>query len=155
MYTYENTNYHCFGRDPRTHIILCSPSASVNPTQCYSTDRAFIANVTTAIVTVVHARSPATITCTAILTGTITNDATLNIYWSKDGVQLHNSSELVITSSNTTTVLYHSNLTIHVLETSDSGSYSCVVVLSQSTQTPTLPPTVSTTHLVVEGSNHN
>lgn len=86
-----------------------------------------------------------------MLTGT-NNDETLEISWSKDSMQLHNSSELVITFSSATTELYHSNLTIHVLETSDSGSYSCVVVLSQSLS---LPPTVSTIHLTVEGSNHN
>ena len=89
-----------------------------------------------------------------MLTGTtVTDDVTVDISWSKDGMQLHNSSELVITSSNATTMLYHSNLTIHVLETSDSGFYSCRAYLSQSTQTPILPPIVSTVHLAVEG-NH-
>ena len=84
-----------------------------------------------------------------MLTGT--TDVTVDISWSKDGVQLHNSSQLVITSSYTTTMLYHSNLTICVLETSDSGLYSCRARLSQPTQTSILPPTVSTIHLAVEG----
>ena len=117
------------------------------------TDRMFIANVTTAIASIIHTRSPATLSCTAMLTGAITNDATVDISWSKDGIQLHNSSELVITLSNATAMLYHLNMTIHVLKTSDSGSYSCgVQLLYQSTQTPALSPTVSTIHLMVEGS---
>lgn len=86
-------------------------------------------------------------------TGTIVSDdvTTVDISWSKDGVQLHNSSELVITSSYATVMLYHSNLTIYVLETSDSGLYSCRAHLSQPMQTPTLPPIVNTIRLAVEG----
>lgn len=87
-----------------------------------------------------------------MLTGTtVTDDVTVDISWSKNSVQLHNSSELVITSSYATTMLYHSNLTIHVLETSDSGLYSCRAHLSQPTQISILPPIVSTIHLAVEG----
>lgn len=80
------------------------------------------------------------------------NDATVVISWSKDGQQLHNTSKVVITSTNITAVSFQSNLTIHVLEISDSGLYSCsVVLLSLSTQNPILSPTVSTLHFEVEG----
>ncbi len=86
-----------------------------------------------------------------MLTGAAVTDVTVDISWSKYGVQLHNSSGLVITSSYATNMLYLSNLTILVLETSDSGLYSCQAHVSQSTQTPTLPPKVDTIHLAVTG----
>ena len=123
----------------------------------YPTDGAFISNVTVAVVSAIHARSPVTISCTILLTGTIvtiSDDVTVDISWSKYGVKLHNSSGLVITSSYATKMLYHSNLTILVLETSDSGMYSCWAQLSQSTQTPTVPPMVNTIYLAVEGINY-
>ena len=121
---------------------------------CYPTDGAFISNVTVAVVSAIHVRSPVTITCTVMLTGTtatVSDGVTVDISWSKYGVQLYNSSGLVITSSYATKMFYHSNLTILVLETSDSGLYSCRAQLFQSTQTSTLPPMVNTMHLAVEG----
>ena len=108
-------------------------------------------NVTTVIASAVHTRSPVTITCTARFAGTTGSDATLDISWSKDGKQLQNSSELTITSSNTTAVSYHSNMTIHVLKISDSGSYACRVQLSQPGETPSPLSDVSTIHLAVKG----
>ena len=123
----------------------------------YPTDGAFISNVTVAVFSAIHVRSPVTITCTVMLTGTIvtiSDDVIVDISWSKYGVQLHNSSGLVITSSYATKMFYHSNLTILVLETSDSGVYSCRAQLSQSTQTSILPPSVNTIHLAVEGINY-
>ena len=124
----------------------------------YPTDGAFISNVTVAVVSAIYIRSPVTITCTVMLTGTtvtVSDDVTVAISWSKYDVQLHNSSGLVITSPYATkNMFYHSNLTILVLEASDSGLYSCQAKLSQSTQTSTLPPIVNTIHLAVEGINY-
>lgn len=115
-----------------------------------STDGTFISNITIEVVSMIHVRSPVTITCTVMLTGT-TIIGMVDVSWSKDGIQLRNSSELVITSSYATTTLYHSNLTILVLETSDRGLYTCRAHLSQSTPAPTLPSVASTVHLAVEG----
>lgn len=129
-------------------ISLTSKSILIS----YYINAASTPNVTTAIASAIHARSPATITCTVTFSSTIMNDATVVISWSKDGQQLHNTSKVVITSTNITAVSFQSNLTIHVLEISDSGLYSCsVVLLSLSTQNPILSPTVSTLHFEVEG----
>ena len=88
-----------------------------------------------------------------MLTATITNDAIVDISWSKDGRQLHSNREIVITSYNASATLFQSNLTINVLEISDRGTYSChVVLLSTSTDDPVSPPTTSTISLQVEGS---
>lgn len=108
--------------------------------------------MTVSVTSVVQERSPATLICTAVLTAPFPNDVTPVISWSKDGQLVHSSNELVITKSNVTATLIQSNLTILTLEISDSGSYSCQVVLhSSSTQSSLLPPTVSTVLLEVKG----
>ena len=116
------------------------------------TSTAFISNVTTSITSAVHVRSAATIICTVILTATVASECIVGISWSKDGQQLHSNPEMAITSSNATATLFQSNLTIHSLETTDSGYYSChAELLSVSTYKPVSIPTTSTIHLDVEG----
>lgn len=88
-----------------------------------------------------------------LFTATITNVTTVAITWSKDGRRLHTNKELIITSSNESEISFKSNLTIYVLEISDSGFYSCqVVLLSMLTHNPISQPTTSTLHLEVEGT---
>ena len=117
------------------------------------TSTVFNPNVTTHTISSVKIRNPATISCTVLLSATPESDTTVAITWSKDGRQLHNNTELMITSSNETAISLQSNLTIHVLETSDSGLYSCQVALvSKSTLNPISSPAISTLHLEVKGA---
>lgn len=119
------------------------------------TSTAFTPNITTYTISPVYLRSPATLSCIVLFAASITNVTTVDITWSKDGQQLHSNSELIITSSNESEISFKSNLTIYVLEISDSGFYSCqVVLLSTLTHNPISQPITSTLHLEVEGTQY-
>lgn len=86
------------------------------------------------VISSIHERSPAIISCTAVISSTVIGDHKVNITWTKDDLQLHSNNEISIVSANLTKYMYQSNLTIHVLGASDVGLYSCsaIMLLSES-----------------------
>ena len=105
------------------------------------------------MVSSIHKRSPAIISCTAVLRSTIPDDVLINITWSKNNNQLYNNNKISIISVNLTKYTYQSNLTIHILEDSDEGLYSCsatTVLLQSSNQLGS--SATSSIYLDVEGT---
>lgn len=98
-----------------------------------------------------HARSPAVVSCIADLSSSISDDVTVNITWSKDDRQLHNNSEVLIVSANVASTKYQSNMTIHVLEASDGGLYSCSAGLISRLSNQLISQVTSSIYLNVEG----
>ena len=107
--------------------------------------------MTTEVISSIHARSPAVVSCIADLSSSISDDVTVNITWNKDGRQLHNNSEILIVSANLASTKYQSNLTIHVLEASDDGLYSCSVGLISLLSNKHISQVTSSIYLNVEG----
>ena len=108
-------------------------------------------SVTTEVLSSIHARSPAIVSCMADLSSTVSDDEIVDITWSRDGDQLRNNSEILIVSANLAVNKYQSNMTIHALEASDDGLYSCRVrLISQSSNQLMLQDT-SSIYLNVEG----
>lgn len=108
-------------------------------------------SVTTEVLSSIHARSPAVISCIADLSSSISDDVTVNITWSKDDRQLHDNSEILIVSANLASTKYQSNLTIHVLEASDDGLYNCSVGLISRLSNEIISQVASSIYLNVEG----
>lgn len=108
-------------------------------------------SVTTEVISSIHARSPAVVSCTANLSSSITDGVTVNITWSKDNRQLHNNSDLLIVSANLSSTEYQSNMTIHVLEASDVGLYSCSAGLISRLSNRLISQATSSIYLNVEG----
>lgn len=108
--------------------------------------------VTMSLSSDIHARSSGTLLCWVTLTAILPDNTILSITWSKDGHQLQDNNNLLIVSSNSTGMLFRSNVTIPVLDISDSGQYTCqAVLLYKSTHNPISSPTVSILLLEVEG----
>ena len=108
-------------------------------------------SVTTEVISSIHARSPAVVSCIADLSSSISDDVTVNITWSKDNRQLHNNSEVLIVSANIASTKYQSNMTIHVLEASDGGLYSCSAGLISQLSNQLISQVTSSIYLNVEG----
>lgn len=116
-----------------------------------------VSNLTavTAVISDVRERSPAIISCTVVVISTVSDEHTVNITWSKDDHQLHSNSEISIVSANLTKHTYQSNLTIHVLEASDIGLYSCLATTTLSESSNQLASSVmSSIYLDMEGMIH-
>ena len=109
----------------------------------------------TSVISNVHERSPAIISCTVVVISTVSDEHTVNITWSKDDSQLHSNSEISIVSANLTKHTYQSNLTIYVLEASDTGLYSCSAMTTLSESSNQLASSVtSSIYLDMEGTVH-
>ena len=106
----------------------------------------------TAVISNVHERSPVIISCTVIVISTISDKHTVNITWSKDDHQLHSNSEISVVTANLTKHTHQSNLTIHILEASDIGLYSCSAMITLSGSSNQLASSVtSSIYLDMEG----
>ena len=108
-------------------------------------------SVTTEVLSSIHARSPAIVSCTADLSSTVSDDEIVDITWSRDGAQLRNNSEMLIVSANLAVNKYQSNITIHVLEAADDGLYSCLVRLMSQSSNQLMLQDTSSIYLNVEG----
>lgn len=111
-------------------------------------------SVTTEVISSIHARSPAVVSCRADFSSSISDDVKVNITWNKDNHQLHNNSEMSIVSASLTSNKYQSNLTIHVLEDSDNGLYSCSAGLISQSSNQLISQVTSSIYLNVEGMSH-
>ena len=109
--------------------------------------------MTTEVISSIYARSPAVVSCIADLSSSISDDVTVNITWNKGSRQLHNNSEILIVSANLASTKYQSNLTIHVLEASDDGLYTCSVGLISRLSNKRISQATSSIYLNVEGTS--
>lgn len=94
------------------------------------------------------------IICTATIRLTPVYDISVNITWNKDkgGDILHNSSDITITSATMSEHTYQSNMTIHVLRTSNRGLYSCTASLVLRSTGQLISLSRSSIYLDVEGT---
>lgn len=109
-------------------------------------------SATAEVVSNIHERSPAIISCTVFRISAISESVMINITWSKDNSQLYDNSQISIISANMTEYMYQSNLTIHVLSASDNGLYSCTAAMLLS-QPPSevVASATSSVYLELEG----
>lgn len=112
-------------------------------------------SVTTEVISSIHAKSPVVVSCTVDLSSSISDDVMVNITWNKDDHQLHNNSEMLIVSASLTSNKYQSNLTIHVLEDSDDGLYSCSAGIISRSSNQLISKEISSIYLNVEGMSHH
>lgn len=108
-------------------------------------------SVTTEVASSIHARSPAVVSCTANLSSSISADVMISIKWNKGDLQLHNNTEISISSANLTSTKYQSNMTIHALQASDDGLYTCSAKLISQLSNQLISQATSSICLNVEG----
>ena len=79
-------------------------------------------------------------------------DSRVNFTWKKDNRQLQANSDVSISSASLNEQIFRSNLTIHVLDRSDDGIYSCSVVLLLESFNEPVSSATSNIYLNVEGN---
>lgn len=104
--------------------------------------------------TPLHIHSSVTLSCVATVNAAIFDEVNIRISWTMGHTPLQNSSQMSIspTTTQTSQSSYRSELTIHTMENSHNGIYTCTAVLVSSTHGVLLStPSVGAIYLSVGG----